>query len=486
MPRTVTTTRRPAGSALVRDADALLTRTSPRAVTINISQKGGTLTLNSSNTSALKVTIAEDAQSWISYKKTIANGARVTILSFSANNTLFKRTGKVVISTGTGIRARSVKLSIAQDIHPNVSKVQKVMEEFYEALDGRNWAKPWIPGETLPGVKFLDPGTFKELYLDFYFPGLKGRIPESIGELGGLVQGFDVQNEPGIVGQLPSSFSKFVNLKYLSVYKTGLTFVPDFFGSLKNLQELQFACNEQLACPLYESMGSSSKLVALNVSSNLITGTPPASWARLGRRLRLYNDCLSGSIPQSYLDSPDARYILAELLYQRKGYGFDVSGIEVPSLSCWSEETITDFNGRSFTMDEIVRKNRCTLHYFWHPDAEYSLEQMQQFKAFYDKYHQDGFEVMATITTGKKGLWDDKDTQAQKLGEIGCTQWYNYFYPDAGLGHYYGFCPIAEVYDQEGNILFSTAEDFEDPVRRRTGRYCTELIPFLGGIFGPV
>ena len=486
MPRTVTTTRRPAGSALVRDADALLTRTSPRAVTINISQKGGTLTLNSKSPTALKVVIAEDAQSWISVKKAVSNGARVIVLTFSANDTILKRTGKVGISTGTGIRARSVKLNIVQDVHSNVSKVRKVMEEFYEALDGRNWARPWIPGENLPGVKFLDPGTFKEIYLDFGYQGLKGRIPESIGELGGLVQGFDVENEPGIVGQLPSSFSKFVNMKYLSVFKTGLTFVPDFFGSLKKLQELQFSCNGQLACPLYESMGSSSKLVALNVSSNLITGAPPASWARLGRRLRLYNDCLSGSIPQSYLDSPDVRYILAELLYQRKGYGFDVSGIEVPSLSCWSEETLTDFNGRSFTMDEIVRKNRCTLHYFWHPDAEYSLEQMQQFKALYDKYHQDGFEVMATISFGTKGIWNDRDAQRQKLETLGCTEWYNYFDPDAGRGSYFCISPVAEVYDRNGNILFSTAEDFEDPVRRRSGRYCTELIPFLEGILGPV
>ena len=485
MPRNVTTARRPAGSALVRDADALLSRTSPRAVTINISHKGGTLTLNSSNTTALKVLIPEDAQSWISYKKTIANGARFTVLSFSANNTLFKRTGKVGISTGTGSRAKSAKLSIVQDIHPNVSKVHTVMEEFYEALDGRNWSSPWIPGKTLPGVIFRDPGTFKELVLDFAYQGLKGRIPESIGDLGDLLKAFDIQNEPGIVGQLPSSFSKFVNLQFLSIYCTGLTFVPDFFGSLKDLQELQFAYCEKLACPLYESMGSSPKLVKLNISSTLMTGTPPASWARLGRNLRLYNNCLSGPIPQSYLDSPDARYILAELLYQRKGYGFDITGIEVPSLSCWSEETVKDFNGRSFTMDEVVRKNRCTVHYFWHPDVEYALEQMRKLNELYHQYHQDGFEVMATITTGKKGLWDDKDTQVQTLGALGCTEWYNYFYTDTGLSHYYGSCPIAEVYDQEGNILFTTLEKIDDPVRKRFGRFCSQLIPFLEGVLGP-
>ena len=489
--------------SITRSLDELFARPSARSVAITVSYQKGTLTLPNKAVAKVAVVIDDNAKSWISVqKKKKPNAGSLKplasendndiVLAIKANDTLFKRKGTVTISSKLDrTTVISVKLAITQKVHPNVTKVETIMKEFYEALDARNWREPWIPGKTLPGVSFLDSGlgSFKELHLDFYYHmGLKGQIPQSIGDLGSLLKEISFEYAPDLCGPIPATFSKFVNLEEVNILETGLTSIPDIFGNLKKLKHLNIAGNEQLGGPLYESMGSSAKLQMLNLSANLFTGSPFASWARLGRNLRLYYDCLSGTIPQSYVESKDARYILGELLFQRPGYGFDISNIEVPG-QIWYEGTLTDFSGRSFTMDQVVRQNRCTVHLIWGYGQGPSYELMRRLNGYYKKYHKDGLEIIATITTKvvdcKAAPWDDRESQKNALDELGCNDWYNYFYPDTNSTIIYMSLPVVEVYDRNGNILFSTAHTFADPVRKRFSRNHSELLGFLEGIFGP-
>ncbi|MBQ4189864.1 MAG: hypothetical protein II660_07755, partial [Bacteroidales bacterium] len=326
-------------SSITRSLDELFARPSIRPVAISVSYKKGTLTLTNNAIPKVGVAIDDDAKSWISVQKKKLNPGlpkplatennNDIVLAFKANDTLFKRKGTVTIAAKLDRRTTvSVKLAITQKVHPNITKVETILKDFYETLDARNWRKPWIPGETLPGVNFRDMGVFNDLFLEFQFQGLKGQIPESFGDLGGLVKSIFIDHEPGLCGPIPASFGRFVNLEGLSISFTGLTSVPDIFGNFPKLEWLSFAVNEQLGGPLYESMGGSPKLESLNISGNMFTGSPFASWARLGRQLRLCDDCLSGTIPQSYVESKDARYILGELLDQKPGYVFDISNVE--------------------------------------------------------------------------------------------------------------------------------------------------------------
>ena len=486
-------------SSITRSLDELFARPSIRPVAISVSYKKGTLTLTNNAIPKVGVAIDDDAKSWISVQKKKLNPGlpkplatesnNDIVLAFKANDTLFKRKGTVTIAAKLDRRTTvSVKLAITQKVHPNITKVETILKDFYETLDARNWRKPWIPGETLPGVNFRDMGVFNDLFLEFQFQGLKGQIPESFGDLGGLVKSIFIDHEPGLCGPIPASFGKFVNLEGLSISFTGLTSVPDIFGNFPKLEWLSFAVNEQLGGPLYESMGGSPKLESLNISGNMFTGSPFASWARLGRQLRLCDDCLSGTIPQSYVESKDARYILGELLDQKPGYVFDISNVEIPG-QIWSEISMTDFSGRDFTMEEVVRRNRCTVHLLWEYGQEESIELMKQLNDYYKKYHNDGLEILATVTTQvvdhKIALWKDRESQKNVVEELGCNGWYNYFYPDSNPTLIYTSFPTVEVYDQNEKILFSTNGMHPDPVRNRFSRRYTELLPFLEGIFGP-
>ena len=143
----------------------MFARPSIRPVAISVSYKKGTLTLTNNAIPKVGVAIDDDAKSWISVQKKKLNPGlpkplatennNDIVLAFKANDTLFKRKGTVTIAAKLDRRTTlSVKLAITQKVHPNVTKVETIMKDFYEALDARNWRKPWIPGETLPGVNF--------------------------------------------------------------------------------------------------------------------------------------------------------------------------------------------------------------------------------------------------------------------------------------------------------------------------------------------
>ena len=115
---------------------------------------------------------------------------------------------------------------------------------------------------------------------------------------------------------------------------------------------------------------------------------------------------------------------------------------------------------------------------------------MPSLKSYYETYRQDGFEIIATSQIGSVSeqgagvLWEDMEEYKNEVFDKGYDQWYNFCWPDdAG---YLMSTPNAEVYDQNGNVVFSSFDDYPDPVRHRFGKMAsTELIPFLETLFGP-
>ena len=83
-------------------------------------------------------------------------------------------------------------------------------------------------------------------------------------------------------------------------------------------------------------------------------------------------------------------------------------------------------------------------------------------------------------------LFDNLDGQKAEIKKKGYDLWYNYYYPDLGSKSVLMGVPNAEVYDRNGNIVFSSFATYPDPVRDRFGKTASkDLIPFLESVLGP-
>lgn len=374
-----------------------------------------------------------------------------------------------------------------------LSQVQKLLEPFYEALDGQHWKDPWIPGQTWPGLEYDE--TIDKVSLYFNSQGLKGSIPECIGDLGDLICGFSVLNEPGLTGTLPDSFRKLVALNTLRLNKTSMTSLPDVFGDMKELQVVDVYYNEQMSGPIPKTVGDSPDLRIIDIHGNRLTGELQASWARVGVGNFVFTDnCMTGKIPSSFLELDRAQVGLRNLLWQKEGYGFDISDIEIHGYSCWpladntTSATIEDLYGNLFSFDDVISKNKYTVYISWAPWCPFSKELMPQLRDYYDMYRSEGLEVLATVMITDTGdIWKDNEAQKREVQEKGYDKWYNFSWWDYSHGgRYFPFTPTAEVYDSNGYILFSSSDKFYDPVRKRFDREAaTELVPFLEGLLGP-
>ena len=386
-------------------------------------------------------------------------------------------------------------LNVTYDAKTMESMAYGPFMKLYYALDGPNWTKQdgWgtdAPIHTWAGVYYNVEA--KEWKLSFSKMGLKGEIPECIDEIPNLSY-LSIQDEPGVTGTLPASFANLTKLQTLVLEGTSMTSLPDLFGNMKGLEYVMLINNTEMTGPLPESLGSSEILKGLTVWWNAFTGTAPASWARHYKYMSLWANHLSGKIPQTYLEGEEVAYKLNCILNQQEGYGFDISDIDIPGY--WPRGTVEDLNGKSFSFADVVAKNKYTVYLSWATWCPFSKALMPQLLNYYKKYRQDGLEIIATEMLPDGDNTDDwtgvLELQANEVREKGYDQWYNfYFEPLVGKMSYPASTPQAEVYDQKGNVVFSSFFKFQDPVRKRYGGIegyaaSVDLIPFLESVLGP-
>lgn len=458
-----------------------------------IPAEGGSYEVDIRYNTDFTVEIEKPAQSWISFVKTKALQSGKLEFLFAANEAETVRTGKVTVKDRSG-KAEPVTISFTQaGVDPEI-RIRRVLMDFFNAMDGPNWKnnEGWgtdHPLENWYGVLYDKTDSFLKLY--FHDNGLKGTIPASFGDLGESLVGLTFFYEPGVSGALPASMGKLVNLQSLDIEATSITSVPDVFADLKSLQYVYLAANESLSCPLPYSIGDAPTLISLMVNGNRFTGELPASWARLGWNLNISDNCLTGKLPQAYVDSEHAAYFLSEgFLWQKDGYGFDVTDIDFPGEDAfWPKGEVEDIYGKVFTFRDVVKNNRYTVYVSWAPWCPFSAELMPQLRDYYAKYRQDGLEVIATVqadnVNGVSILWTDLERQKQEVEKYGYDQWYNFLFTDYITNRYLAFTPAAEVYDSDGYVLFSYKK-YVDPVRDRFDKSAfIDLIPFLESVLGP-
>ena len=452
---------------------------------IEVPEEGGTLEVDIEYNTDFKVEVDPDAESWLSFVQTKALSNGKMQFQVAPNDVDDIRTGYVDIVSKSGYPV--VKLSFRQ-----ASKLRRQLMAFYNALDGPNWTKNAGWGTDAPLTQW--EGIYYDFGVNKYgihtsANGLKGEIPEMVGDFGESLSTFFLFDEPGITGTLPGSFAKLTGLKRFGLYNTSMTSLPDVFSGMTLLENVDVAQNEKMGGNLPASLGASPKLKTLEVVCNALTGELPASWARLGTGLRLEDNCLSGGIPRSYVDSEYAEYFFTHdrLLLQKKGYGFDISDIDLYGWFSWPEGKVEDLDGKQFSFPEVIAGNKYTVHIFWATWCPFSKVLMPQLRDYYELYHKDGLEVIATIAAGDSdGNPPTAEGQRKEVSEKGYGKWVNYFFWQQTPEIYPMQVPVAEVYDSEGKILFSSISNYPDPVRRRFGKTAsTDLIPFLETLLGP-
>ena len=424
------------------------------------------------------------AQSWITFVQTKSLTAGQLEFYFAANDGE-ERTGHVYLKDKAGDLS-PVTITFVQDKISKATVARQIMERVYEAWGAREWKnRPWIPGVDMPGYWF-DPETETvTFYTNDY--GIDREIPECIGDFGDMISILSISEEPGLTGTLPDSFRKLTGLKRLWIQRTGLTSVPEVFGDMNQLESFGINANENLTGPLPRSL-KSPVLNALYASYSQYTGEIPASWAPYAAFMFVDYNCLTGKISHLFSNREEIKaFVDNSNLWQKPGYGFDISDMDIPGCSHWFEDQrLENLDGTTFSIPEVVSQNKYTVYMYWALWCPFSKELMPQLKDYYDKYKQDGLEVIATIQVGDDfNPFYDYGKQKAECLEKGYDKWYNFYWTKYSTS-YWMAVPNAEVYDQEGNVLFSSCHTYPDPVRKRFSKTAsTDLIPFLETLLGP-
>lgn len=401
-----------------------------------------------------------------------------------------------------GIRTqRSSMLGLAADKEANLAHSVQVLKDIYDSMDGAHWdfqgGTEWFSTEYPSGwggVWLNENNEITRLYLEYF--GLKGKLPESIGELSALEVLY--LDDAGITGSLPASMSNLTELNYLRIQHTSMTSLTDIFSEkMDNLEWIEIDWNTQMGGPVPAGLAKLPAAQSIDLSFNALTGTPDASLAPL--HIKMSENRLTGPISDDYFKDYDS---YKGIINQQEGYGFDLSKYDL--AGGYPAITIPDIiSGEDIDFPKLISESKYTVYLFWAPWCPFSKSLMPQLVSYYKKYHQDGLEIVATVTVsdeiGPIGNlpWDDKEGQIKEINDKGYGIWYNFFYPtfeDKELElhpydnrcWYFASTPQAEVYDSKGNIVFS-ASVYDDPVRNRFNKSASvDLMPFLESLFGPL
>ena len=242
-----------------------------------------------------------------------ANDKTVTWASDNPSVATIDQNGKITaVKDGTATitaKAGGKSVTCPVIVKPDPEAPTKAtLMKLYDALGGPGWTKKDGWGTDKPlndwaGVTY--DKTSGALRLQFApNTGLKGEIPDCIGDLKGLEH--LTISEPGLTGTLPASFGKLTSLAVFWLENTSMTSLPDIFSDLKSLRQVVIQSNLEMTGPLPESLCSSPQMNSVTICNNFFTGSIPASWIKLmesASHFTIENNCLSGSIPEAILNS---------------------------------------------------------------------------------------------------------------------------------------------------------------------------------------
>ena len=455
-----------------------------------IPAEGGTVAVDVQYNVEYAVEVEVPAQSWIHYVGTRAVQSGSLLFQVDPNSGA-ARTGTVTVKSE---KTASVTLVFKQEEKkvPLESQIKPVLMKIYDAMDGPNWLpdKQWDLSKPLnewPNVKWN--AYTGELGLFFSGVGLKGQIPDCFDELVDCLKYIVIQKEPGVTGTLPPSIGRLKKLDRLTLIETSMSSLPDIFQDLP-LVVVQIWRNTSMTGPLPESLGSSPSLGNLEITGNAFTGKIPDSWAQCGTALEIDEEHMDTKVPDSFVSSPDADYLINMFIYPASHETTPrvVGNYDIPAY--WTRKGANDLvTGEPIPYKDIISKNKVTVLLNWATWCSNSKVLVPILKRMYEKYHDDGLEIIAAFNADSSTQDSGKPLKDVIL-ERGYDQWYNFNLWDLTVLEWSMWCcgtPSAVLVDSNGFILRSDRTNVSDPSRNRFGfNTAVELIPILEDIFGPL
>ena len=269
-----------------------------------------------------------------------------------------------------------------------------------------------------------------------------------------------------------------------------MTSLQDFFGEMP-MEYVSIFSNKLMSGPFPETIGSNPGLERMRFESNAFTGKVPDSWARLGTGLIIREYSLDERVPDSFVTSPDADWLINMYLDQvaLRTTPLVVGDYDIPAY--WPRRDIKDLvTGKAIPFKEIYSKNKVTVFLNWATWCSFSAEMMPMVKKMYEKYHKDGLEIIASYNASSAEN-DNPGKMKAVLLERGYDQWYNFNIWDFNTTEWSIWCcgttPSAVLVDKNGNIITSGQRNVLDPTRSRYGYSAsTSLISLLEEQFGPM
>lgn len=330
---------------------------------------------------------------WLSIVRTKAV-ERGTLHIEAKANTGLQRMGQVVVESTDGTSRITYNILQFGNGASLVDKHKQALIDLYESAGGDQWNRHdnWCtdaPLEDWYGVTTDATGAVTELYLPSN--GLKGVLPDNIGDLAGGTYTTLYLNGNQLEGTVPASLMK--------IFRVNLS--DNKLSDFDKPEDL-------LSCPVYslvlsrnafegalpEWLGELPFLYQLDLSANHFTGGLPQSYADIPGAMYVFDNWLSGRLPQAIIDQDNFIYQWPIILRQY-GEGFDTEGLMLPM----AEFALTD---GTLTPYDVYSSNVYTA-IVTHRSASVDSELLKRIALWYDCFHESGFEV---ICLGSSALPD--------------------------------------------------------------------------------
>ena len=445
--------------------------------------EGGIFDVDIEYNTSFEVKVTEGSE-WLSHVATKSSKNGKISLAVAMNNSSSERTGKVVVTDNNGV-ADSQTITVVQEAGDgDRAIIQSIIDE-----DGGTEILHALSGRDVDG--YINS-------IIFNVTSFEGKLTERLfDKLSGLEHlkklVFDGRT---ISGSLYDNLGKLTHLESLSVFYTSVEGnIPDVFGDMPELRRIEIVGNSKITGSIPASIAE-CKLEFLNLEGNDLTGPIPSGLAYVNPDLSFNR--LTGSIPSEYYKTANPGVSIARIIYQH-GDGLDIGDKDIPAP--FVDGPVTDYDGNTFRFKDVIAKNKLTVHLYWATWCPFSKGLLPQLQVMYNRYHNDGLEVIATAAAESyENSPEQNDALVQNTILEKGYNWYSYSwyknykdkivigseFMDRYQYPYPAIVPACDVIDSNGNVVFST-NTFEGDTKGRFGKTASEdLIPFLESVFGPM